>query len=612
MHGACLLCCLMAASYGCLQLPWLSMILIGFLPLQRATVIADVAEVSADHPTFPGHHGEVSTAVCFSGGGGRAMSMALGQYRALEALGLISHVDAISSASGGTYASAIYMFANVSTETLLGKASIPEQLTMDTLKQDPPAMGKTMLTSLTSTVFKLLREGVPLGRIWRSAVSHMFLKPFGLWDDAHPRYMASNTEAVARIVERNPTMDRNDFTIPIAGRPKVFVMGGTLQAPTGYTDNHTTFQMSPDFVGIPFFPDGNGKVCYGGGWASLHFSSICKVTGGGLVEAFAFGGDSAPKRAGESVNVSAPAVPFTLGDAVGISSTFYGFVTLPTAISKHILPTFNYWPVPSSKATEPAATIYQFGDGGDIDNTGLLPMLQRGAKRVAWFLNTETGFSNQSSLCDNSSSTRDTGSSCKIFSCSQSYGPTTCENKHCLCKEGYFSHKGICSEGGPGGFFPIGLMTSDLYMLFGYAETGTDDYYVSNQVFAKEELQPMACGLQKLRNEGKPAVWRSSLHVLPNSWWGIQGGFTLESLHVYNERCDKFENLLPKDTQDEIRKGSKGLLPAFPFMSTSVVQATSPLINLMSAQTEFIVRESEAVFKELLTSHSQDSSPTLV
>lgn len=51
------------------------------------------------------------TGVCFSGGGSRALTVTMGVLRALESLKLIPHIDAISSVSGGTWASSIYMFA---------------------------------------------------------------------------------------------------------------------------------------------------------------------------------------------------------------------------------------------------------------------------------------------------------------------------------------------------------------------------------------------------------------------------------------------------------------------------------------------------------------------
>ena len=111
------------------------------------------------------------TGICFSGGGSRALSVTLGVLRALESLQLIPHIDAISSVSGGTWASSIYMFAKdvsvkddgdetrldacfvlrhlkaqASWETvvqeLLGEDTVPNDLTMDRLESEPPRLGE--------------------------------------------------------------------------------------------------------------------------------------------------------------------------------------------------------------------------------------------------------------------------------------------------------------------------------------------------------------------------------------------------------------------------------------------------------------------------------------
>ena len=37
--------------------------------------------------------------------------------------------------------------------------------------------------------------------------------------------------------------------------------------------------------------------------------------------------------------------------------------------------------------------------------------------------------------------------------------------------------------------------------------------------------------------------------VLSNSWWGIQGGFEVDILYVYNEFAEDFVNQLPLVTQ---------------------------------------------------------------
>src|SRR5262249_843093 len=50
------------------------------------------------------------TGVCFSGGGSRALTCALGQLSALNSMGLLSRFNYISSVSGGSWASVLYTF----------------------------------------------------------------------------------------------------------------------------------------------------------------------------------------------------------------------------------------------------------------------------------------------------------------------------------------------------------------------------------------------------------------------------------------------------------------------------------------------------------------------
>ena len=54
-----------------------------------------------------------------------------------------------------------------------------------------------------------------------------------------------------------------------------------------------------------------------------------------------------------------------------------------------LLPEQNYWP-PVASGTQPAAQLFDFGDGGNLENYGLLPLIMRGVKKVLLFINTET------------------------------------------------------------------------------------------------------------------------------------------------------------------------------------------------------------------------------
>ena len=172
-------------------------------------------------------------------------------------------------------------------------------------------------------------------------------------------------------------------------------MNGALLAPTGYKvdeDNIVSFQMSPDYTGSPFFP----MDCeLGYSLAPLCLRpwpcrcALKTTVGGGMVETFAFGGTApeggVPGTQGK-LPVGAPSKPFSLTTAVAISSFAPAVFA---AYSYFTACTFNihgqYWPVAGGKRPAGAkAREFQFGDGGNLDNSGLLPLLQRQAKNVIW------------------------------------------------------------------------------------------------------------------------------------------------------------------------------------------------------------------------------------
>merc|ERR1711988_1862468 len=87
---------------------------------------------------------------------------------------------------------------------------------------------------------------------------------------------------------------------------------------------------------------------------------------------------------------------------------------------------------------------------------------------------------------------------------------------------------------------------------FGYPYSSPGSYYTHNQVFAKDELPPLMCQMQQLKQAGKPVVLRSRHRVLPNSWWGIEGGKSVELVIVYLEQSSDFEKQLPEETRDSL------------------------------------------------------------
>mmetsp|Transcript_598 Transcript_598/g.2518 ORF Transcript_598/g.2518 Transcript_598/m.2518 type:complete len:362 (+) Transcript_598:218-1303(+) len=351
-------------------------------------------------------------------------------------------------------------------------------------------------------------------------------------------------------------------------------MGGTLLAPVGHTVSSGSawpLQMAPDFTGSPFrapatsaqeqgAPEGRDTVRYKAtSWFGSDLSDV--VVGGGLVQTFAFGG-SAPEEqtGGDSVRVPAPSVPFTLADMIGVSSAaFAGMVSgVAGSISSAFDPSAKIWPVLQEGMRRQEALEYKLGDGSIIEDSGVLAMLQRRAKRIVWFINTDTGIASVSEF-------------------------DWCKAEHA-------------------GLKPDGMVSDQVYDKFGFGA----DFFRSNQVFAEKELPRVLCALQTSRDDGKPAVAKFSHDVLPNPRWGIVGGWQLDIVYVYNEKISTFVDMLPNDTQGELHKGSNGEFANYPFYRTvfnnddHAISLTASQVNLLSAQAEFAMRENQAVFEDLL------------
>lgn len=498
------------------------------------------------------------------------MIVTLGVLRALEALGLMSAVDAISSVSGGSWAAALYMFVNQDPATLLGNTTEPSELTMDKLNKKPAPLAATATRGTTKIAASLWWQGIPSRHLWVYTISEAILAPFKL--DRKDCYMAPNEAAVAHIKDANPQLQDSCFLVPAHGRPKTLVMSGAILAPTGYQadkSNVVSLQMSPDYSGYPFYPD-HSTVTY--------FSEVQRkndalrgwVVGGGFVETFAFG-SGAPTHALDtngSVKVEAPLAPLSLAKAMGVSSA--GPSSALTQMGPHgtinlatLDPVADIWAVMAGEfaSVEQEAASYTLGDGGNIDNSGMLALLQRGARRIVWLINTGTALPDKSDVC----------------------GMDTVPDHIAKAMDTQVSDK------------------------FGYVWADqVGQFLTKNQVFAEDELPLLLCDLIKLRDSGKPAVVLKTLAIQRNDWWGIEGEWEADILFSYNEKCDDFVEDLPAETREEIERGWRGAFHRFPhylpvFQNKAEATAlTAPQVNLLAAQAEYITMNTAELFRKVL------------
>lgn len=234
---------------------------------------------------------KANLAVCFSGGGSRALTCAWGQLLGLKTLGLTDKFRYISSVSGGTWASSIYTFLpeHISDEDLLGQYHPPQNLSLSdengtfninnlekySLGQAPAGLGTAKITE-EAVEFLICNRKENHKWLWAHIVGEKILEPFDLRAEGSESWNSSKSYTLSASYARDvfpndappPTSENFFFVRP--GRPfivmndnimeKVQITGKTtwniVQLPNQATPVSTgAFGETPDKTVI-----GNGSV----------------------------------------------------------------------------------------------------------------------------------------------------------------------------------------------------------------------------------------------------------------------------------------------------------------------------------------------------------------
>ena len=84
-----------------------------------------------------------------------------------------------------------------------------------------------------------------------------------------------------------------------------------------------------------------------------------------------------------------PSEPFSIWHASGISSAAYGY-DFAKFDQKWGLPQMTYWAAERSAESAKLAREQKFSDGGNLENLGVMALLQRGVERIVIFVNSST------------------------------------------------------------------------------------------------------------------------------------------------------------------------------------------------------------------------------
>jgi hypothetical protein len=518
--------------------------------------------------TWPEQEAGVSpnVGVCFPGGGTRALSAAMGQLRALIDQNIIQDIDYMSCVSGGSWAATAFAYYNTgatSDSDFLGPTTDPADITqdgLDTLSADCVGYGATQ--SLDDALLAAYHDKVDGDLLWITAVGSVFFDRYGLNDSSYFSFDEATAQNIQTANASNPSIANATFhTVrqPSGYTMPYLLINATIDGPTTpgdyVSDPLVMVTYTPLYAGIPM----QQVVTYTQKSTGPITPGTTATVGGGFIEPFAWG-SSAPATTGASngtVSVAqAPAV-FRLIDASGTSSSAFAEAAAKNALLDVDLPEQPYWP-PMATGNQITAQSFDFGDGGNLENYGLIPLLMRGVKKVILFVNTDSPLST-------------------------SYVPST---------------SGASSTD----------IDPNLPVLFGVPVTsGGNAAADNNTVFPAADFVTLVTKLQALKSSGDAMIVQMTHQVLANSTWGVNSG-SVEILWVYLDEVTSWKSQLTDDwVKVQLDLGDVGAFPHFPNYKTvdedgtgTLTKLTAPQVNLLADLTCWVVRENASVFTDFI------------
>jgi hypothetical protein len=477
-----------------------------------AETIGNVRYPEQSNPRYSADSG--LWAACFSGGGPRSCAASLGQMRGLAAAGVIPFIGAISCVSGGAWFGSMFTYASsYSDAQLLGEYLDPAEITLAGIANVPPECIGSGLLNLSNTALLLnsLIEyalGIPPDKIWSRLMNDAFLVPFGA--GATEKYVALDARSVDAAVARNPSLSKQSFVTQRPGRP-FFIAGGThlgvatAVAPVGdlgsrpgtgagaQLANQTTanlpgqsyeqFEYTALYAGSRQFSDGQHGPFGGGFIENIGFAQQAPT--------------AAPKN--DVVSVETTTYPFLLSDVIGSSSSAFASVAIEIGIPA-AAPRFDYFS-PRLAGSDPGRTV-TIGDGGILENVGIVPLLERGYRVVFAFVNSPYPIGSTDDGC-------------------------------------------------------VDGIDGQISRLFGFIPKNDFGNSQSTKIFSSSQWPAVAAGLKRARAGGGPVVFVDRYRIETNNPFGLPpyaGDGTVQVFWLYNDLNQRWYDALQAPVQAAIQR----------------------------------------------------------
>ena len=520
-----------------------------------------------------------SLGIAFSGGGTRSASMALGQMRGLQKIGVLGKVRYVSAVSGGSWAAVPFVYTKLPVDEFLGSYQEPRDLDVQKVIEEPagalgkaitessltagsvrevlgdvsaritPQLGQQILTSIRDGLdSRLRRESGRLDKTYSRLIGSRFIDPLiDVGTTASGRLFSWDQDAVADIGRLTNGQLGDDFVMVPQGRPFLIANGTLIASRADYAyPVLLPVEYTPLYVGVRPRLGSRFGGTYVSPWA-YDARRIVEVN-----------------ERDHLVRVERdPARVFTLGDVVGSSGAAPQLQLIlgtfaPAALRARVeqaataFPAFRHLTVHEpAEGRNVLSEAVGHGDGGFGDNLGVAPLLARGVKNIIVFNNSNT---------------------------------VDVENNN--------DFKSL--------FFPVG------------PPSGNGDKRF-NVVFEAARYRELIDALEARKRAGKPLVYCNAepWPVIANDHFGIAADPS--GVHVcwfYNSKAPAWESALP----DQLRRvvngegGTKatGRFEGFPWLSTfyqnrtNIIRLTAAQVNLLSHLTGWIVaQESDELHQRL-------------
>lgn len=491
----------------------------------------DFPELTDSELKIPELKRRANVGVAFSGGGTRSASATLGQLRGLAELGLLKSVRYLSCVSGGSWACVpfSYLPEEWPDESFLGQHINPEDISVDSIrKTDHTSFADRVANSVVVDDF--LRNAAKFAgdETYGRAIGDVFLDQFGI--NSSRRFFTHSSKSVNSILRRNPKMEKTDFYKMRSNRPFVIV-GSTLLRLENKDPKPRLiqFETTPLYVGsrVRHFRAGSGN----------------RHIGGGYIEPFAFDSDEPddPPNAKKVVRVrlGLKRHRYTLPDVIGTSGAAPAEILARIGLDMVGFPEFRHWPV--DKPHDSSAKEYSFGDGGHLENLGIMPLLMRGVERIVVFVNTKTRL-----------------------------------------------------KGGQ-----KGEINDSIPPLFGQTPG-----FTINHVFPKSRYERLINSLKAAKESGETVMFKDTYRIRKAKHYGIKGGWDVEVLWVYNERVKTWEDKLRPEIRETIGSGSLGSFPHYKTFfqnPPAIIDLSAKQVNLLAHLSCWNVMSNSETFKHMLT-----------